>query len=48
MVSTTSQIIDSVGCFMNGSMIAVLGSGIISMSLSLIACQPRIEEPSKP
>ena len=43
-----SQIITSVGCLKNGSMNAVLGSGIISMSLSLIACQPRIEEPSKP
>ena len=27
---------------------AVLGSGIISMSLSLIAFHPRIDEPSKP
>ena len=46
--SHTSQISTSVGCCMYGSMNAVVGSGIMSMSLSLIACQPRIEEPSKP
>ena len=27
---------------------AVFGSGMISMSDSLIACQPRIDDPSKP
>jgi hypothetical protein len=43
-----SQIITSVGSAKNGSMNAEFGSGTINMSLSLIACQPRIEEPSKP
>ena len=33
---------------MNGSTIAVSACGTTSMSLSLIACQPRIDEPSKP
>jgi len=33
---------------MKGSMNALVASGIMSMSLSLIACQPRIDEPSKP
>src|SRR5215472_10216775 len=46
--STMSQIITSVGCWKNGSIKAVDGSGTINMSLSLIACQPRIDEPSKP
>jgi len=43
-----SHVNTSVGRAKNGSMNAVVGSGIISMSLSLIACQPRIDEPSKP
>ena len=33
---------------MNGSTNAVSGCGTTSMSLSLIACQPRMLEPSKP
>src|SRR5512141_3386897 len=46
--STMLQMSDSVGSAMNGSMTAVDGSGITSMSEALIACQPRIDEPSKP
>ena len=42
------QMSESVGSAMNGSMVAVLGSGTTSMSDSLIACQPRMDEPSKP
>src|ERR1041385_5342835 len=42
------QISDSVGSVQNGSITAVLGSGMTSMSLAWIGCQPRIEEPSKP
>src|SRR6266849_5533283 len=42
------QIIVSVVSLQNGSRKAVSGCGITSMSDSLIACQPRIEEPSKP
>src|ERR1035437_6099544 len=42
------QISDKVGCSGNGSMTAVFGSGITSMSLAWIGCQPRIEEPSNP
>src|SRR4030067_3692616 len=38
----------SVGCCVNGSIMAVVGSGIISISLLCIACQPRILEPSNP
>jgi hypothetical protein len=41
------QIIDRVD-FMNGSTMAVSATGTTSMSLSLIDCQPRMEEPSKP
>ena len=33
---------------MNGSMNAVSGSGIASMSLASMLFQPRMEEPSKP
>ena len=33
---------------MNGSITAVLASGMTSMSEAWIACQPRIDEPSKP
>ena len=46
--SITSQVITSVGTSLNGSMKAVVGSGISSMSLSLIAAQPRMLEPSMP
>jgi hypothetical protein len=46
--STMSQISDSVGSEQKGSRSAVPGSGITSMSLAWIACQPRIDEPSKP
>ena len=42
------QMSESVGSAMNGSITAVLGSGITSMSEAWIACQPRIEEPSNP
>src|SRR5262249_808291 len=42
------QIITSVVSLQNGSMKADSGTGITSMSDSLIACQPRIDEPSKP
>src|SRR5437762_887637 len=42
------QISDSVGSAQNGSITAVVGSGITSMSLAWIGCQPRIDEPSNP
>ena len=42
------QIIESVGILQNGSRTAVSGCGTTSMSLSLIACQPRMLDPSKP
>src|SRR5438874_1307961 len=42
------QISDSVGSAQNGSITAVAGSGITSMSLAWIGCQPRIDEPSNP
>ena len=42
------QINLSVGTAQNGSMNAVAGSGMASMSLLLMAFQPRMEEPSKP
>ena len=48
MGSWMLQIIDRVGSAVNGSRTAVSGCGITSMSLSLIACQPRMLEPSKP
>src|SRR3989344_6057309 len=48
MGSVMLQIRLSVGTFMNGSITAVLASGITSMSLLLIACHPRIEDPSNP
>jgi hypothetical protein len=44
----TSPYITSVGISANGSLNAVLGSGISSMSLSWIAAQPRMLEPSMP
>ena len=46
--SAISQTSESVGASVNGSRIALAGSGISSMSDSEIPCQPRIEEPSKP
>src|SRR5882757_9463992 len=42
------QVRDNVGTAMKGSMNAVLGSGIASMSEASILFQPRMEEPSKP
>src|SRR5437667_9122985 len=42
------QIIVSVVSLQNGSKNAVSGTGMTSMSDSLIACQPRMDEPSKP
>ena len=41
--STMLQMSDSVGSAMNGSITAVLGSGMTSMSEAWMACQPRIE-----
>ena len=38
----------NVGTAQNGSMNAVSGSGMASMSLASMLFQPRIEEPSKP
>ena len=46
--SFTKQLMLSVLCFVNGSMTAVSGSGIRSMSDSWISWNPRIDEPSKP
>src|SRR5271154_1043311 len=48
MGSWMVQISDSVGSLVKGSSTAVSGSGITSMSLLSIACQPRIDDPSKP
>src|SRR5271157_1284053 len=48
MGSLTSPYITSVGISAKGSMKAVFGSGIRSMSLSWIAAQPRILDPSMP
>src|SRR5438093_2804196 len=42
------QVTLSVGIAQNGSMNAVVGSGMASMSEASIDFQPRIEEPSKP
>src|SRR5690348_2375674 len=42
------QVRESVGMEQNGSMNAVSGSGMASMSEASIDFQPRIEEPSKP
>src|ERR1041385_4637089 len=42
------HVTDNVGTAQNGSMNAVLGSGIASMSDASIDFQPRIDEPSKP
>src|SRR5687768_4584366 len=43
----TSQVSSSVGSSKNGSMLAVFGSGISSMSDASMPFQPAIEEPSK-
>src|ERR1700730_11224721 len=43
-----SQMRLSVGSLVNGSITAVSGSGMTSMSLGAFNCYPRIEEPSKP
>ena len=43
-----SQIMLKVGSAQKGSIRAVAGSGMISMSLALIGCQPRMLDPSKP
>src|SRR6185437_11826033 len=48
MGSAMSQMSDSVGCSVNGSITAVAASGMINMSDALMGCQPRIDEPSKP
>ena len=42
------QVSDSVGTAQNGSMKAVAGSGMASMSEASMDFQPRMEEPSKP
>src|SRR6266852_2192768 len=42
------QVSERVGTAQNGSMKAVLGSGMASMSEASIDFQPRMEEPSKP
>src|SRR5882724_10413545 len=42
------QVSERVGTLQNGSMNAVSGSGIASMSDASMDFQPRIEEPSKP
>src|SRR5438552_952793 len=42
------QVRDKVGTAMKGSMKAVAGSGMASMSLASMLFQPRIEEPSNP
>jgi len=47
IASTMSQVSDSVGSLKNGSITAVVGSGMKIMSEAWIGCQPRIELPSK-
>src|SRR5258706_15993509 len=42
------QVSDRVGTAQNGSINAVLGSGMASMSEASIDFQPRMDEPSKP
>ncbi len=42
------QVSDSVGTAMKGSMNALFGSGMASMSEASMDFQPRMEEPSKP
>ena len=46
--SCTKQFRFSVGCWRNGSMTTVFGSGMRIMSDSWISWKPRIDEPSKP
>src|SRR5208283_1125319 len=46
--STMLQIRLSMGCCVKGSIRAVEGSGMTSISEQWIACQPLIDEPSKP
>src|SRR5260221_4416067 len=48
MASSTLPSSVSVGSLQNGSSTAVVGSGMISMSLLLISDHPRIDDPSKP
>src|SRR5258706_14247240 len=48
MGSLTEQMTLSVGTAVNGSSLAVSGSGMMSMSDALIGCHPRIDEPSNP
>src|SRR5881394_1641628 len=47
-VSAMVQVSESVGTAQKGSMKAVSGSGMASMSEASMLFQPRIEEPSKP
>ena len=47
IASTMSQVSDSVGTLMKGSMTAEPASGMKIMSEAWIGCQPRIELPSK-
>src|SRR3982751_4236192 len=42
------HVTDNVGTAQNGSMNAVAGSGMASMSLASIDFHPRMDEPSKP
>src|SRR5690242_5405459 len=48
MGSTMSHVSERVGTWRQGSTNALAGSGIRSMSLSLIAWNPRIDDPSNP
>src|ERR1017187_3723294 len=48
LLSVSSPSITNVAVSANGSMSAVVGSGTSSMSLSLMAAQPRMLEPSMP
>src|SRR5213075_819888 len=47
-VSAMVQVSERVGTEQNGSMKAVSGSGMASMSEASMLFQPRMEEPSKP
>src|SRR5271156_5587178 len=47
-VSAMVQVRDRVGTAQKGSMKAVLGSGMASMSEASMDFQPRMDEPSKP
>src|SRR6185295_18381623 len=48
MGSAMVQMMERVGSFMNGSITAVAGSGITSMSELWISAHPRMDDPSKP